>query len=198
MSFIDLQPVEDSWLDFDSKATYRGAQTSATVSTSGGAARGRAIFQFDMTQIPTHQKVDSATFSYKVTDISGGAVALEFGLLPAAKRLIDTETWNVWKTGSSWSAGGGDIDAGLGWVAGSVQSGTGVKTDNLLTLFDYARDTQGISDFFGFLVRIAGDVGTHVLAIDTIEGTTMPFIRFHVNSAKKSVIPPRGFYNGTP
>jgi hypothetical protein len=79
----------------------------------GTTALQRGLVKFDISSIPANSEVISATlylYSYDATQVKGSTGF--YGAYPVARDWLATQvTWNIAKTGTSWTAAGGDSAA---------------------------------------------------------------------------------------
>lgn len=161
---LTAQPsAKDTWLEESNPDDNHGLETSFNILDYIGYTY-RAILEFDISSLPVGAELISATLElYFYT--SSGAVT---GKTVWAYKLNLTDwveaqaTWNIYKTGSNWTAAGGDyvtsnpsggsvaIPAGYGWMSWNVLDIVQDAYDNVNPAeFLIKYETEGRSSNFG-------------------------------------------------
>lgn len=152
-----LQPADkDNYMAQNSSATNYGSGVSLRIQDTSGAIH-RALLEFDISSIPAGAVLSAATLSL----YWNGAYA---GLHPSGKtvwayKLTRTDwhetqsTWNIYKTGSSWTVLGGDyVTSSPSGGSDTFPAGAGWLDFNVLAI---VQDAYGNSDPAEFLTRFA-------------------------------------------
>jgi hypothetical protein len=107
MGQLIIQPSgADTYLSEQNPTTNYSAVTLLMAGRNPGL-RGRAIFRFDFSALPAGCVIEKAVLSLYVDSVSTGG---DYGIYELTRTdWIETQaTWNIYKTGSNWTAAGGD------------------------------------------------------------------------------------------
>lgn len=135
---LTVQPsTKDNYLNEGSANTNYGTSISIGVRDQLNITY-RCPIEFDISAIPAGQQIDVATLQLYYVDYSANGYIDPVGKTVWAYKLSRTDwvedesTWNIYKTGSNWTAAGGDyvtsspsggstvFPAGYGWMSWNV------------------------------------------------------------------------------
>lgn len=169
----------------ETQATYI-RQNTPTATYSGNyfhiwdksASAHRGLIRFDLSSIPAGTAITSATLEMYYQDKMGSADPVGKTLMVYKVTRTDwvegQATWNVYKTGSSWTTAGGDYVTSSPAGAGSVVPGSfGWMEWDVL---DLVNDAFGDTDSLELLIRFQteGVSGTDSLAELVCTGANAP------------------------
>ena len=135
----------------------------------------RALFQFDLSAIPSNATITSATLQMQATQIGGTLNISVYEMLRAwtegtANGTANAANWNESASGTNWTSAGGDFNATA--VANLNTNSTGQHSWNLTTLVQAWVD--GTKTNNGVLVASPDGGGNRTATYDSSEGTTAP------------------------
>lgn len=122
-----------------------------------GANAGRAIIEFDISDLPENATIDDATLSLMYAD--SGIFTPPDGKTAWAYKLTRTNwveleaTWNIYRTGNSWTSAGGDyVTSNPSGGSTTFPSSDGWMNWNVKAIVEDAYDNDDPAEF---LVRFA-------------------------------------------
>ncbi len=201
MPTLTIQPSDEDFYVYAGSATTNFTLDYLAVNNASGG-NTRAILKFDFSALPASVVIDSATFSiYYYSDPIGDPAGRTFEV----KRItqiawVEAEaTWNNYKSGSAWAAGGGDF-SNL-WLAQEIVPAIGnwmnfdVKTQVLIA-------SQDVSKVAHFIVKDNIETGSSNAALfyssrESTETTLRPklVIEYRLISSISTAKPPK-LYGG--
>ncbi len=171
---LPVQPCSiDGYIDENSANANFGTSTWLVVGPSFNGMRKRGLLSFDFSSISAGAVISNAVLSLFYEGISG-AVRGDIGCY----RLTRTDwselqcTWNIYKTGSAWTATGGDYT-----ITDGVQSAPPAlnnwQTWNVTNQVIYAQaNTAKIAHFLIRAITETGDGTAHMLSYTARESLT--------------------------
>jgi len=159
MTTLTVQPsAKDNTLNEGAATTNYGSLTSIYV-RSNVTGDYRSVAEFSLADLPAGATISAATLGlYYYTKSEADAVGRTYW----AYRLTRTDwveaesTWNIYKTGSNWTAAGGDyttddgasttVPAGYGWMSWNVLVQVQwAQTNSVAAEFLFRDGTEGAS-----------------------------------------------------
>jgi hypothetical protein len=139
--------ISDSWLDSGNPDSNLGGSQVMRVGVIGGDLLRSAIW-FNLSSIPSGVRIDDAELSLFFFRIPGADLgvlrnhSVHIVQLSPTRDWIENEvTWNDYKSGSSWSSGGGDFNA----TATDIK-GVGAANLSSWIRFNVTKDVQAFVD----------------------------------------------------
>ena len=133
-TFTSQDAVVDTWLNEQQPTTNYGSDTYLWVYDRSDR-QARSILEFDISSIPADATITDAEFKlyyyYTISSANASGKVLEVYKLDRVDWVEAEATWNIDKTGSNWTAAGGDyvIDpvganatctGNYGWISWNV------------------------------------------------------------------------------
>jgi len=174
MSTLTIQPsTTDSWINNSSPDSNAGSSTQITV-RSNLLYDGRMVLNFDFTSLPAGAVISAASLQlYRYTYAANDGEGRTYWVYRLTQTgWVELEvTWNSYKTGSAWSAAGGDYTATSG-ASTTVPAYPDWMTWNVLSLVQYFQANSG--NIANFLIRddTEGDAAGYGSVFHSREYTT--------------------------
>jgi hypothetical protein len=166
---VTLVAAADANINAASPSTNYGSVAEANIVRGGTASSERAVFLFDFSSIPSGVTIKSAELELTIVNNPGldKTIAVHRVAQTSNRSWVESQvTWQEYKTGSSWTAPGGDFVATA--TDSELVSGSAVATS--VVTFQVLSDAQSFyatpSTNFGWLVKDslepAASTGEHV------------------------------------
>ena len=139
---IIIQPsTADSYMDKWSSNSNFGDDTKLSVQSWFTSYHHRSMVRFDLSEIPQGSTIHDATLSLYLYNAYPQTRTYGVHRIDADRDWVESEvTWNSYRSGSSWSSGGGDyvtpatdtevIGWSIGWVSWDVTGDVQFFIDN--------------------------------------------------------------------
>jgi len=166
---VTLIAVADANLNAAAPTTNYGPVAEANIVRGGTASSERALFEFDFSPVPSGVTLKSAKLELTIVNNPGldKTIAVHRVAQGSNRSWLEGQvTWQEYKTGSSWTTGGGDFVA----QASDSEAVSGTAVAGTVVTFQVLADAQSFyatpSTNFGFLLKDsqepAANSGEHV------------------------------------
>jgi hypothetical protein len=166
---VTLVATADSNINAASPSSNYGTVAEVNIVRGGTASSERAVFLFDFSSIPSGVTIESAALELTIVNNPGldKTIAVHRVAQTSNRSWVESQvTWQEYKTGSSWTAPGGDFVATP--TDSELVSGSAVATS--VVTFQVLSDAQSFyttpSTNFGWLIKDslepAASTGEHV------------------------------------
>jgi hypothetical protein len=153
---ITLGAVADASINAAAPTANYGLVAETNIVRGGAASSERALFSFDLSSVPSGATIKSASLELTVVNNPGldKIIAVHRVAQGSNRSWVEGQvTWQQYKTGSNWTASGGDFVAAPSDsepVSGSAAAGT-------VVLFQVLADAQSFhatpATNYGFLIK---------------------------------------------
>jgi hypothetical protein len=176
---VTLIASADTNINAASPTANYGPVAEVNIVRGGSASSERALFSFDLSSLPSGATLKSAQLELTIVNNPGldKTIAVHRIAQTSNRAWVESQvTWQEYKTGSSWTAAGGDFVA----TPTDSEAVSGTAPANSVVTFQVLSDAQSFyatpSTNFGWLIKDtqepAASSGEHVFFATRENATT--------------------------